>query len=1350
MKQLQAGYFIESLKDIFSKKQADSELKSLTKHLSFFDYETSEQLENKSDNSTVFVINNLITRGLPTRPTVYVEGQLQQAFSKTEMQIDDNGNISFDFLNEELKDVIFRAFHVVNSSFKMPKIPQAKTEKEKFNNEIFYKEIPQKIGVFALQFIHKNRSYDTILQRNRFENKDNFVIEMPYSIHGKKGVIIETDADENEKNTDYLLIEEKKKTFAKHGFDFVFIKKGHTETGMQELQNCTYNSFFDHVRKNFEVPMHTRSVNAEALQLTLVPLAVARIQRIILEYILAQKLLLSAKEWNIAVIERDISAANIAVEDLQQLFMAQYAAQNLKKSFPKINLTVYGNSEFNKLKLAKTNLENRKNFKDFDAKKNYDLLIDISMLQHFGFDAEMPENKAKQSVKIRSAKFINSDRKFLTGQLIKYPDLSQKPDSKEAQNQNDALTYFLQNIFRKELFNDVQLPSVQKALSLNSFAHISSPASGKSLIYQFVSLMQPGLSVVTLPYSTLMKEQFKDLRNNYIDGNYYINSSLRKIKEKLAAHENFVNSRSLITFVSPSRLRSNSFKSELNRMKSAENYFAYFFIDEIQAVSEFSDDFNVAYSGITKIVRENCHPKSIKKLPVLAFSSNYNFEVIEDIKNELSVDTSEVLLYQPEINNINFKIIQTNKKEKTGKDIPDELRISANHKQVAITQLLKDINPEKTLIFCPNHAGEAGIMSDTGDSVSDKIHKSFPELDTAIFTGSIDAGRNSIGDDEAKISEHNFLDFKNNKTDILVATEELAIGSDKNDVENLVLFNFPQSIEKLYQISGRAGRNDKPANVYILYDNAIADVFELTGSARADGEIEEMEEILKINPDTIVRRKKIKKHFTGRQKESTIINELLKKITIPQIVPINMIENAVYKEFGEQVIVYTKPTKEPTQISVSQNNKAFGYIDYENNAEIVTKYSSHDKELSLDILEFVKNEISKLYGKETNFFGKIEKISRKKYYDGIETVLEKLKDGETGETEISFTNNILPETFEMLRYHVSDRFTKEIVKNAFENNSHHNDFIKELDKTFNTNVVTIDIDVQKELAKLFYKYRNKYDTENAIFRLMTIGVIDDYEINNSKECFIAKITKKKDLAYKTRLKTHVTRHLSNEFVSNFNINIDKYTGKTIIAKCVNYLLNYVYDVIRNEKYKETEIVNNFCKLLSDNEIDDIQIASFFEEYFTAKYANMLIEPSLIKDTNNFESSDFDTVIKFIRHAGHLKGNSVHLINSTDEALEANDSNFTLLLLNAYARFWNNYENKDNFDKAFSQLTKGFSQYETETNANFTESNDKKRIFLEKLYSQNPKMRQNIDPLVYLKSHTNWLEEFNAKFLNKKK
>ena len=69
------------------------------------------------------------------------------------------------------------------------------------------------------------------------------------------------------------------------------------------------------LKTNFTEPLSQDKEGLKALQLLLTPFAVSRIHKVLVDLLTNNKLDLSKEVWNIAVIERDVPGAKLAIDD---------------------------------------------------------------------------------------------------------------------------------------------------------------------------------------------------------------------------------------------------------------------------------------------------------------------------------------------------------------------------------------------------------------------------------------------------------------------------------------------------------------------------------------------------------------------------------------------------------------------------------------------------------------------------------------------------------------------------------------------------------------------------------------------------------------------------------------------------------------------------------------------------------------------------------------------------------------------------------------------------------------------------------------------------------------------------
>lgn len=666
--QFQAGYILDGINDSLKRLDKSKEVKGLLKHLSCFDLETDCNISSNSSDSFVSVIHNLIVRGIPTRPSIFIENKFLEAFQK--FKIDDSdftkqlGNIKYESkLNAEERNNVFSALHIIDPRIKLTENNYNFELESSFEKDFIFKYLPENNLSFIQQLIESQRKLDTIVtpeighnfhsQRVDFSYEFPYELEIPFEIFGEKkirnynqGILIEIDG------THHNLPEQ--------GLLDKFRDKSVKDTNWQpfRINNIADKSFANWAKRSTSLKIINTNYNKKLdndwlniLQLTLSPFAIARVQKTIVELILSSNLDLKAKEWNILAIERDVPCVALAIEDLKQHFQHLFALAGKEQYFPTINLQVLSTEEFVNSKLHDTKPELISKFK---SDKEFDLIIDISILQRRGIvKTNIPFN-SENKVIIRSSHYVNSERKLYTSDFIDYQPITKKSENETYEDipkAEKSLTYFLQNIFRKESFREGQLPILNRALQGKSVIGLLPTGGGKSLTYQIASLLQAGVTMVIDPIKSLMQDQYDNLVKNGIDSCNFINSKLTR-EEKTIATNQVVESKVLFTFVSPERLQIEDFRTSLHEMHKNKVYFSYCVIDEVHCVSEWGHDFRTSYLSLGRNAIEHCKTKNKQTIPIFGLTATASFDVLSDVERELSgngltnIDTDAIVRFE--------------------------------------------------------------------------------------------------------------------------------------------------------------------------------------------------------------------------------------------------------------------------------------------------------------------------------------------------------------------------------------------------------------------------------------------------------------------------------------------------------------------------------------------------------------------------------------------------------------------------------------------------------------------------------------------------------------------------------
>ena len=167
MHQFQAGYFINGIFDLFINQLEKEKITGIVHQLCYFDLETKDDLEHHNFNysAEAKTINNIITRGLPSNPSLFVEEMFSTAFGQTKKENDPFHSIKYAFLNNSLSDEIIRALHIIDPRIKKETQFQNTNTHLNFNqykDDFLQSLLPEYLGEAFIQLIEPNRTYRSL------------------------------------------------------------------------------------------------------------------------------------------------------------------------------------------------------------------------------------------------------------------------------------------------------------------------------------------------------------------------------------------------------------------------------------------------------------------------------------------------------------------------------------------------------------------------------------------------------------------------------------------------------------------------------------------------------------------------------------------------------------------------------------------------------------------------------------------------------------------------------------------------------------------------------------------------------------------------------------------------------------------------------------------------------------------------------------------------------------------------------------------------------------------------------------------------------------------------------------
>lgn len=664
--QLECGFVIPAVLEKMRAIGVDEEkTDSLLKTLAVFEVDSDSNLNAKTEaDDLILVIHNLLLRGVPTFLWYDLERHFAARLGSLQERERLGGGYHAWVGSEELIRTCWKAMHVID-----PRIDRWQAVKhyqmswEQLDShceeQFFFQEIPRQLfqekGDFLIQLFQPQRSLETMvedpairrsMQHNFREQLADFVLEFPYleSKESARGVCLEVDGphhrEQNQKHLDGLRDKATREANWHPTLRFPVEEFG-TSRHRDKFSNLTRLLQTDAIqcfKENFEHPLYESSQGLLALQLVLSPFAVARVQFTLVKAIISGKLSLGDDVWKIAVIERDVPCAHLAIDNLKEVFSALATLENEGKKLPEIELKVYHTPEF-----AQANLnEGREVFpltQLEEDREHYDLCIDVSILIRKGLFTSPSRLNARSTVTLRSAFHKGDETPFLSGNPIRWRPLLQTDDRTPIPEAEDSLTYFLRNIFRKKAFRAGQIPILHYALQHKTVIGLLPTGGGKSLTYQIAGLLQPGIVIVIDPLISLMQDQVDGLRKVGVNRTLFINSLLKTHEARSEAYRRMKSGNALFCFVSPERLQMQSFRNYLEDMYQRQVYFTYGVIDEVHCVSEWGHDFRTSYLSLGENLIRYCQAKS-GKIALFGLTATASFDVLADVQRELSGNDS--------------------------------------------------------------------------------------------------------------------------------------------------------------------------------------------------------------------------------------------------------------------------------------------------------------------------------------------------------------------------------------------------------------------------------------------------------------------------------------------------------------------------------------------------------------------------------------------------------------------------------------------------------------------------------------------------------------------------------------
>lgn len=882
MKQFKAGYIVDAISNtitehfkgsnFFSEQENDNinKVKGLLQNLSAFDVQFPEKhsIDYNNIHPVLATINNIITRGLPTKAPLLIEN----AFSEIGLTLEKDNEFSLDFSKSVKKfdfETIFELLHIIEPNLKFTDENYigelgSQLERKFLGNHQFVKQLfqtqrdfstinPEMIGGKTVDFSFTSPylNWNHVKSRSEFKTRI-FEVDGPHHLL-EEYVYYDT-------NRDLAADEVGAETFR------------FTQNDINENEIPYEILFSEELYKIFEKNFNRKYFNfLEEYSLIFIPFAVARIQKTLIEHFIAKPEILKKETLQIAIIERDLPCGALAIESLEEYFknLNALVEEKDKLKLPIIELSVFENEKWvvnPKLHCGMT----PKN-ETFFGTNDFDIIIDHAILRRSQVYQEK-EYVIREAIVIRSSHYydnsVESSKKVYCANLLNFHELVIKNNDgsyTSVKNNEKNINFFIQNIFRKPSFRPGQLPIISRALQQKPVIGLLPTGGGKSLTYQLPVFLQPGLCLVVDPIKSLMEDQVRVLNNNWIDCCDYINSNLNRT-EKQSKLIDFKLGQTQFLFVSPERFVMQDFRNIINSIDNTKYKlaFSYCIIDEVHCLSEWGHDFRSTYLMLGKNAQKFIKTRK-DKVTLVGLTATASYDVLADIERELDINHEDAANAVISIDNtirkeLFFDFIECNaeitdnsindrdiknkigliKRDKLNEyvqnsvqklkaidlnvisnslnqhyhefevdDIDDiEIKNKIKIESESIDHIPESLKFDSTtsIIFCPHTQGVLGVTGRVHDSPNPK--EIFENLKINDAKKSYFIGNDEAGRLSEEIHSH-FVNFLEGKTSYMVCTKAFGMGIDKEDVRAVYHINYSSSPESYIQEAGRAGRDKK-------------------------------------------------------------------------------------------------------------------------------------------------------------------------------------------------------------------------------------------------------------------------------------------------------------------------------------------------------------------------------------------------------------------------------------------------------------------------------------------------------------------------------------------------------------
>jgi ATP-dependent DNA helicase RecQ len=326
----------------------------------------------------------------------------------------------------------------------------------------------------------------------------------------------------------------------------------------------------------------------------------------------------------------------------------------------------------------------------------------------------------------------------------------------------------LKSKFGYDQFRPGQEDAVQAVVAGRDTLVVLPTGGGKSLCFQVPALILPGLTVVVSPLISLMKDQVDALEARGLPA-AFINSSLNssQVSDRLGRA---TRGELKLLYLAPERFDYGNIAERLRGIGVS-----LLAVDEAHCISQWGHDFRPSYLRVKDVRAKLGAP------PTIALTATATPSVRGDIALQLGLRDPKIVITGFNRTNLTYHVLP------------------------AKNDAEKDARLVHTL---SSHDGLGVVYAST--------RKSVDRLSTMLERQGIAAAAYHAGleDRQRRDVQESFMA---ERVRVIVATNAFGMGIDKPNVRLVVHHSMPGTLEAYYQEAGRAGRDGKHSDVFLIH-----------------------------------------------------------------------------------------------------------------------------------------------------------------------------------------------------------------------------------------------------------------------------------------------------------------------------------------------------------------------------------------------------------------------------------------------------------------------------------------------------------------------------------------------------